>query len=161
MLAKQTHAFLYILAMNIFAQAVRFICSSLPAPSEKRLHTLSSRRRKADSFFQRIPSQLEKARHFLSIQQYEKALVLCAAITDMDPKHHWAWHAQGDAYQLMKRYAKSEISYRKACSLQPKIALHWGGLANSLYGQGKVREADMVWRNALRLDPSLIWMRPN
>ena len=153
--------FFHILAMNIFARSLRFIFSSLPAPSENRLHNLSSRRRKADSFFAHTPSRLETARYLLSIQQYEKALALCSAITKKNPSHHWAWHGQGDAYQLMKKYREAEISYREACSIQPEIALHWGGLANSLHGQEKTREADMVWRKALRLDPSLIWMRPN
>lgn len=147
--------------MTTFKRSIRFFLSFFPPPSEKRLQALSSKRRKAHSFFLNSPSILEKARHLLTIQKYEEAAVLCEAIIETNPSHHWAWHGQGDAFQLMKRYTKSEISYRKACSLQPKIALHWGGLANSLYGQGKIREADMVWRNALRLDPSLIWMRPN
>ena len=164
MLKKHSHAFSPLQQqpiMILFGRYFQYALSILPDPSENRLQSLSAQRRKADSFFTSSQSKLKKARQFLSQKKYKQVIDLCTEITNKNPEHHWAWHGKGDAYQMMKQYKQSEYAYQQACFIQPKIALHWGGLANSLHGQGKTREADILWKKALGLDPSLLWMRAN
>jgi tetratricopeptide (TPR) repeat protein len=130
-------------------------------PSEQILSILSQRDRTTHPFF-RIPSStLEKGRKLLSKGEYAQALALFTILIEKNPQNEWAWHGRGDAFQLLEAYEQAENAYRKATERNPNESLHWGGLANALFGQKKEIEAQKIWIKAQRIDPSIAWMRPN
>ena len=58
----------------------------------------------------------------------------------------------GDALCDLKRYADSEVVYRKATELAPKDGDLQRGLALALEGQGRAAEAEKAYRRAISLD---------
>ena len=138
-----------------------FILRHLTPPSEKKISKLSKKARNLHNFFLAPSYTVELGREKLDKRRYSQALSIFEKCISKRPHDSWAWHGKGDAYQYMGQYQNAENSYRKATELAPENALHWGGLANALFGQGKSEEATKVWNKTKKLDPSLVWMRPN
>ena len=137
------------------------ILRHLAPPSEKKISTLAQRDRIRHKFFAIPASSIELGRQKIEEGQYTQALTIFTECLEKQAENVWAWHGKGDAYQLLGHYKEAELSYRKAASLAPENALHWGGLANALFGQGRAEEATKIWNKTKKLDPSLVWMRPN
>ena len=129
-------------------------------PTERVLYELSMQKRILHSFLHNSGSLLEEGRRFLTQKQYTQALACFSILIQQDPNHEWAWHGKGDALQLLGKYEQAEKSYRNSITIAPNVALHWGGLANSLFGQKNYDEANIVWKKTQEMDPSLSWMRP-
>ena len=130
-------------------------------PSEKKISKLAQRDRIRHTFFSIPTSSIELGRQKIEQGQYTQALTIFKECIEKQPDNVWAWHGKGDSFQFLGEYQSAEKSYRKAAALAPENALHWGGLANALFGQGKSEEATKVWNKTKKLDPSLVWMRPN
>ena len=137
------------------------ILRHLAPPSEKKISTLAQRDRIRHNFFAVPASSIEEGRQKIENEQYTQALEIFTECLEKQPDNVWAWHGKGDAFQFLGRYQDAEQSYRKAAALAPENALHWGGLANALFGQGRAEEATKIWNKTKKLDPSLVWMRPN
>ena len=130
-------------------------------PSEKKISTLAQEDRIRHNFFSVPASCVELGRQKIQEGKYTQALLIFEECIEKQPSNVWAWHGKGDAAQFLGQYKNAEQSYRKATDLAPENALHWGGLANALFGQGKSEEATKIWNKTKKLDPSLVWMRPN
>lgn len=130
-------------------------------PSEKKLSKLSKRARKPHSFFSTPSSSIEQGREKIAQGRYVQALDIFLLCTQEMKDNPWSWHGKGDALQFLGRFHEAEQAYRKATLIAPKTAIHWGGLANALFGQGKTQEGATTWNKTKEMDPSLAWMRPN
>ena len=143
------------------SQWVSFILRHIAPPSEKKMSALAQRDRIRHNFFATPTSSVELGRQKIEKGQYTQALAIFEDCITRQPDNVWAWHGKGDSFQFLGEYKNAEESYRKATILAPDHALHWGGLANALFGQGKSEEATKIWNKTKKLDPSLVWMRPN
>lgn len=129
-------------------------------PTESILHSLSQQKRTPHSFFHTNVSLLDEGRNFLTQGQYTQALACFSILIQKSPHNEWAWHGKGDALQMLGAYSEAEKAYRESITLAPDVALHWGGLANALFGQKNYEEANIIWKKTQEMDPSLSWMRP-
>ena len=138
-----------------------FLLRRITAPSEKKISKLSQNARIRHKFFSTPPPSVELGRQKIEKGQYIQALDIFEKCIERQGDNTWAWHGKGDAFQFLGQYKNAEQSYRTAAKIAPENALHWGGLANALFGQGRSEEASTIWNKTKKLDPSLVWMRPN
>ena len=135
----------------------------LPRPTEAQLHTLAGRQGGPD----RGPSSpalaaaehIEKGRSALQNKAFGEALHHFGQAIAQHPEAHWAWHGRGDALQLSGEPSQAKIAYTKAISINSECGLHHAGLANALAALNDNDAAENAWSEALRIDPTLTWMR--
>ncbi len=105
-----------------------------------------------------LPS-IDRARKAFTEGRHGEALHLFGELIAADPDNAWAWHGRGDALQLLGQHADALDAYDRAAALCPREGIHHAGRANALTQLGRDADADSAWREALRLDLSLQWMR--
>src|SRR5262249_50299869 len=69
------------------------------------------------------------------------------------PGHANAYCCRGNAYSKLSRTQEAETDFREAMRLRPDFPEAHGGLARTLFLQGKYAEAEAENREALRLLP--------
>ena len=138
-----------------------FVLQRFAHPSEKKLAQLSQENRRLHNFFHSPLSTVELGRIKIKQGHYHQALTIFEQCIERNDKNEWAWHGKGDAHQFLGQYKNAEIAYTRATKLAPNHALHWGGLANALFGLGRTTEATKIWEKTQKIDPTLGWMRPN
>ena len=132
--------------------------SLLPAPSKSKSTDLVHKDRTPHPSL-RYQSPLEKARQALAEGSYAQALSLFSLLIQDRPNNNWAWHGRGDAFQFMGAPDQAEMAYDQAHNLKPTEGIHLAGKANAIIAQGRNEEGEELWITALRLDPSLDWMK--
>jgi tetratricopeptide (TPR) repeat protein len=160
-------------AFSIWKKILRL----LPPPQDHVLHDLASRTTILSSEHKDEISSLYKkgsiqdARKLLAAQRYQEAYDMFFTITEENSNSRWAWHGLGDACQLMSCYDDALKSYRCAYDLSKKDVLadnikkeqglHLAGIANALTCLGRIEEADLIWKQVIESDPTLLWMKEN
>ncbi len=61
--------------------------------------------------------------------------------------------------QLSGSHKEALDAYEEALKRSPGLALSLNGKGNALKGLGRILEARVCWREALELDPELVWAR--
>jgi tetratricopeptide (TPR) repeat protein len=134
-------------------------------PSEKLLHELASVDR-AGSTAQWAESPMAKASAHTATGQaaFEsgalgEALHHFGVAIECAPEARWAWHGRGDALHLSGQHEAALEAYSHAAGLDAGCGLHHAGRSNALRSLDREEEAEASWAMALKMDPSLIWMR--
>ena len=149
----------YLLNIRSIAQKLYLL---LPPPQETTLRNLVRRDRKGMNISVSTPNTpLEQGRIELQKSAFAEALIQFEIATKKNPQNNWAWHGKGDAFQFLGDYSCAQQAYEQAIRLSENIGLHYGGLANALRAQNQLQKAAEMWKKALDLDPSLVWMRPS
>jgi len=137
------------------------IVSLLPHPQEKTLQELAHQARPPYSFSLPQPQgPLEEGRLHFQQGRFAESLSCFSIAIQRDPHNNWAWHGQGDSFQLLGDYVCAQEAYEQAILLSPNTGLHHAGLCNALVAQNNENEAQKAWKKALQLDSSLTWMQP-
>jgi tetratricopeptide (TPR) repeat protein len=133
----------------------------MPRPSEAELARLSGRDGGVvgTSPAAVAAGHIQKGRAAFEQGALGEALHYFGQAIAIDEQARWAWHGRGDALQLSERPADALAAYERACALDSDCGLHHAGRSNALAALGQDDSAESAWQEALRLDPSLVWMR--
>jgi cytochrome c-type biogenesis protein CcmH/NrfG len=86
---------------------------------------------------------------------YEGAIRFLKRVTEVQPRNALAWHALGQAYVARQLHdIEAEAALRQATSLDEKNPVYLMDLADALKTNGKLAEAEVMYRRALALAPS-------
>jgi len=148
---------LVLRAANVFGRV-------LGRPSEALLSQLAAKDRRGGT--SPPDSPLVRASHHIQLGQaafasgaYGEALHHFGEALNGAPEAPWAWHGRGDALQLSGQHEAALAAYEQATRFNTECGLHHAGRANSLGSLGQAEAAEKAWAEALKLDPSLTWMR--
>ncbi len=89
----------------------------------------------------------------LSLDEIEKAVVLCQAALKIQPDQSFALNALGDIHAQQGQFDVAIDLYRQAAELDPEDSQPLLNLADALYEDGKLEEAEKCCLKGLELDP--------
>lgn len=107
-------------------------------------------------------AELHKAGYSaLESKQFERAVTLLKRVTELQPKHRYAWNNLGRAYRGLERYEEAVECFRKAIELDPFEQYAYNNMAMSLQQLGKAKEAEAAFRKQIEVNPLDKWAHKN
>ncbi len=90
---------------------------------------------------------------YLSLKEYEKAVVQLEEAIRLVPDFTAAYNSLGQAYEGLGQYDKARFNYEKALELNPQYANAYLNLGKLLYRSGERKKARWSFTQVIRLAP--------
>jgi Tfp pilus assembly protein PilF len=90
---------------------------------------------------------------YLSLKEYQKAVVQLEAAIKLVPNFTAAYNGLGQAYEGLGQYDKARYNYEKALEINPQYASAYLNLGKLLYRSGEKRKAIESFDKVIKLEP--------
>ena len=92
--------------------------------------------------------------NFLAKKEFDKAIEDYTKLIEFDPKHAFAYHNRGYAYERIEKYDKAIEDYTKSIELEPKHAFAYRSRGDAYERIEKYDKAIEDYTKSIELDPS-------
>lgn len=98
---------------------------------------------------------MRRAEPLIAERRYGEALAVLEEVAQAYPANPLPLLKIGQIYVTQQRWLLAEDAFNRALARQPQNALALAGLAETLYGQGRLDEAVTFWQKAATVNPHL------
>jgi len=95
------------------------------------------------------------------MEDYDRAIAYLERSADLDPEREDTFNLLGFCYFKTKQHEKAIEAFGVVLDINPTSAIDHANIGTNYRELGRTEEAVAFYKNALRLDPSLDWVREN
>lgn len=105
-----------------------------------------------------IPSdqEIQKLLYYYKIEEYDLAEQLAIKMTNMYPKHIFAWKILAAIFTKIGRHKEAYIINKKALKIAPEDPEVHNNLGVKLKSMGKFNDAEKSYKRAIQLNPNFV-----